>query len=342
MPKLNNWCTLPTSMGNFRMYDTGDEGVRLISMGDVNALGELPLLRIHSSCLASEVFGANDCDCADQLRESMKLIAIEGEGVIIHLHQEGRGQGLSKKIRAVRLMESDDLDTVEAFEHLDLEQDNRNYDSAIEILKSLGVISVRLISNNPRKREFLQINDIEVLSVNTHPNIRPENEAYLHTKNQKLGHQLPLKKVLFGGDEIRFYHSDQPWGEFSNFSKHSIYVDGINWLTAEHYYQAQKFIEPELKEKIRLTETPTLAKVTATEMNNLRRADWAQIKEEVMLKALRGKFRQHPELAKLLLSTVQKRIVESTSNDRFWGESLDGNGQNMLGELLMLVRTELE
>ena len=77
-------------------------------------------------------------------------------------------------------------------------------------------------------------------------------------------------------------------------------------------------------------------------MNNLRRADWAEIKEDVMLKALRGKFRQHPELAKLLLSTVEKRIVESTSNDRFWGESLDGIGQNMLGELLMLVRTELE
>jgi GTP cyclohydrolase II len=329
-------------MGDFRMYDTGDEEVRLISRGDVNTLGEQPLLRIHSSCLASEVFGANDCDCADQLRESMKLIAIEGEGIIIHLHQEGRGQGLSKKIRAVRLMESDDLDTVEAFEHLGLKQDTRDYDSALDIIKYLGVISVRLISNNPRKRKFLQMNEIEVLSVNTHPNIRPENEAYLHTKNQKLGHQLPLEGILLDEDEIRFYHSDQPWGEFSNFSPHSIFIDGINWLTVEHYYQAQKFIEPELKEKIRLSKTPTLAKVTATEMINSRRDNWVELKESVMLKALRGKFAQHPELAKLLLSTSQKRIVESTSNDTFWGESLDGIGQNRLGESLMLVRTELE
>ena len=342
MSELNKWCTLPTSMGNFRMYDTGNENIRLISMGDVDTLGELPLLRIHSSCLASEVFGAIDCDCADQLRESMKLIATEGEGIIIHLHQEGRGQGLSKKIRAVRLMESDDFDTVEAFEHLGLEQDIRNYDSVVAILKSLEIIAVRLISNNPRKRQFLRVNDIEVSSVNTHPNIRPENEAYLHTKNQKLGHQLPLERIRLNGDEIRFYHSDQTWGEFSNLSPHSIFVDGINWQTVEHYYQAQKFIDTDLKEKIRLSKTPTLAKITATEMINSRRDNWVELKESVMLKALRGKFAQHPELAKLLLSTSQKRIVESTSNDAFWGESLDGIGQNRLGESLMLVRTELE
>ena len=342
MFELTNWCTLPTPMGNFRMYDTGNEDIRLISMGDVDTLGELPFLRIHSSCLASEVFGAIDCDCADQLRESMKLIATEGEGIIIHLHQEGRGQGLSKKIRAVRLMESDGFDTVEAFEHLGLEQDIRNYDFVVAILKSLEIIAVRLISNNPRKSRFLRVNDIEVSSVNTHPNIRPENEAYLHTKNQKLGHHLPLERIRLNGDEIRFYHSDQTWGEFSNLSQHSIFIDAINWQTVEHYYQAQKFIDIELKEKIRLSKTPTLAKITAAKMKNLRRANWAELKEGIMLKALRGKFAQHPELAKLLLSTSQKRIVESTSNDAFWGESLDGIGQNRLGESLMLVRTELE
>jgi GTP cyclohydrolase II len=342
MSKLDNWCTLPTSMGDFRMYDAGNEEVRVISMGDVNSLGELPLLRIHSSCLASEVFGANDCDCADQLRESMKLMAIEGEGIIIHLHQEGRGQGLSKKIRAVRLMESDGLDTVEAYEHLGLEQDTRNYDSAVGILKSLEISAVRLISNNPRKRNLLQMNDIEVSSVRTHPNIRPENEAYLSTKNQKLGHLIPLEGIRLNQDEIRFYHSDQPWGEFSNFSQHSIFIDEINWQTVEHYYQAQKFIDMELKERIRLSKTPVLAKITAMGMKDLRRKNWAELKESVMLKALRRKFAQHPELAKRLLSTSSQRLVESTSNDAFWGESLDGIGQNRLGELLMLVRTELE
>ena len=329
-------------MGDFRMYDAGDEEVRVISMGDVNCLGELPLLRIHSSCLASEVFGANDCDCADQLRESMKLMAIEGEGIIIHLHQEGRGQGLSKKIRAVRLMESDGLDTVEAYEHLGLEQDTRNYDSAVAILKSLEISAVQLISNNPRKRKFLQMNGIEVASVSTHPSIRPENEAYLSTKNQKLGHLIPLEGIRLNQDEIRFYHSDQPWGEFSNFSQHSIFIDEINWQTVEHYYQAQKFIDMELKERIRLSETPVLAKITAMGTKDLRRKNWAELKESVMLKALRRKFAQHPELAKRLLSTSSQRLVESTSNDAFWGESLDGIGQNRLGELLMLVRTELE
>ncbi len=157
-------------------------------------------------------------------------------------------------------MESDGLDTVEAYEHLGLEQDTRDYDSAVGILKSLEISAVRLISNNPRKRNFLQMNDIEVSSVRTHPNIRPENEAYLGTKNQKLGHQIPLEEIRLNQDEIRFYHSDQPWGEFSNFSQHSIFIDEINWQTVEHYYQAQKFIDVELKERIRLSETPVLAK----------------------------------------------------------------------------------
>tara|TARA_A100001037_G_C15075619_1_gene601577 strand:- start:308 stop:1279 length:972 start_codon:yes stop_codon:yes gene_type:complete len=322
------------------MYDTGDEDVRLISMGDVESLGEQPLLRIHSSCLASEVFGANDCDCADQLHESMKLIANEGRGIIIHQHQEGRGQGLSKKIRAVRLMETDDLDTVEAFEHLCLDQDIRTYEPAVEILKSLEVEKVRLISNNPRKIQFLEKNEIQVSSVNTHPNIRPENADYLRTKNAKLGHKLPLN-LITDAEEIRFYHSDQPWGELSNFSKHSVFLDEINWPTVEHFYQAQKFIEPELIEKVRLADTPTLAKIRAGEMKDLRRNDWAELKENVMLRALRAKFTQHPELTILLRSTGDKRIVESTSDDAYWGESTDGIGQNRLGELLMTVRSEL-
>ena len=95
---LRHWCTLPTEYGPFRMYDTGEENVRLITMGDIATLTEEPYLRVHSSCLASEVFGARDCDCADQLDQSMRLIATEGTGVIIHLHQEGRGHGLSKKL----------------------------------------------------------------------------------------------------------------------------------------------------------------------------------------------------------------------------------------------------
>lgn len=341
MSRFDNWCTLPTDIGDFRMYDSGNENIRIISMGDIKSLENFPLLRIHSSCLASEVFGANDCDCADQLRESMKLMAIEGKGLIIHLHQEGRGQGLSKKIRAVRLMESEGFDTVESFEHLNLEQDIRNYDAAVEILKSLDICSVRLISNNPRKCDFLQSNGIEVSNINTHPNIRPENKEYLDSKNHKLGHNLPLDKLKFSGDEIRFYHSDQPWGEFSNFSPHSILIDGVNWMTVEHYYQSQKFSNLDLIDKIRLSKTPILAKVMAREMKHLQKENWNDLKESVMLNALRCKFRQHPELSKLLLSTSSKRLVESTSSDMYWGESIEGIGQNRLGELLIMVRNEL-
>lgn len=342
MHDLDNWCSLPTTMGVFRMYDTGNEDIRVISMGDLHDQADTPLLRVHSSCLASEVFGAQDCDCADQLRESMKLIATEGGGMIIHLHQEGRGQGLSLKIRAVHLMEYNSLDTVESFEHLDLEQDIRTYEAATDLLKSLNIDSVRLISNNPRKREFLEKNGVQVTTVNTHPNVRSENRDYLFSKNHKLGHQLPLDGLHGNSGDIRFYHSDQPWGEFSNFSQHSILVEGVSWRTVEHYYQAQKFSDHALQRKIRLSQTPTLAKRTAKEHTSESIGDWDSQKDDVMLKALEAKFTQHPELREQLKATGNRRIVEYTSNDGYWGEAENGSGLNRLGNLLMKVRDKLQ
>ena len=329
-------------MGVFRMYDAGDENVRIITMGDLDHQGDNPLLRIHSSCLASEVFAAQDCDCADQLRESMKFIATEGNGIIIHLHQEGRGQGLSEKIRAVRLMESDSLDTVQSFEHLGLEQDIRTYESAVKWLKSLDITAVRLISNNPRKRHYLEINNISVSSVNTHPNVRPENKDYLYTKMHKLGHLLPLDEQQKKNAEIPFYHSDQPGGYLSNFSLHSVFLRGMSWRTVEHYYQAQKFSDNNLQQRIRLSATPTLAKSIAKVHQSERISDWESQKESVMLAALRAKFLQHPELGDLLKDTGSRRLVELTDNDDYWGETNDGSGLNRLGVLLMKVRSELQ
>ena len=341
MKVLENWCTLPTMVGSFRMYDTGDENVRVISMGDLYQQPESPLMRVHSSCLASEVFGAQDCDCADQLRESMKKMAAEGHGIVVHLHQEGRGQGLSLKIKAVRLMESDSLDTVESFEVLGLEQDVRTYQPAVDLLQSLNIKSVHLVSNNPRKKKYLEKHGIEVLRVNTNPNIRPENKDYLHSKNEKLGHMLPLAQVNQENNEIRFYHSDQPWGEFSNFSQHSIYIDGINWKTVEHYYQASKFSEVHLHELIRIAASPTLAKEIAKKHSSERIKNWESVKESVMKLGLMAKFSQHPELRTLLGSTGQHRLVEFTSNDEYWGENSEGIGANRLGILLMEVRSQL-
>ncbi len=338
----SNWCTLPTPMGNFRMYDTGDEDVRVVCMGDINAQGDVPLLRVHSSCLASEVFGALDCDCADQLREAMKRIATEGKGMVIHLHQEGRGQGLSRKIHAVRLMESERLDTVEAFEALGLEQDIRDYTKAVKVLRHLQLDSVRLISNNPRKRRFLERSGIRVSSENTHPNVRPENEEYLHTKKEKLGHELPLGGDMDQGD-IRFYHSDQPWGELSNFSRHAICCGEAIWPTVEHYYQAQKFAGTPHEEAIRRCSTPMAAKTLARSLTaDFRRRDWDAVKEEVMLDGLRAKFRQHGDLRERLLSTGERQLIEHTADDRYWADGGDGSGANRLGVLLMQVRSELQ
>ena len=187
--KFTNWCYLPTDIGTFRMYDTGDENIRLISSGDLTNLGDNPLIRIHSSCIASETFGSQDCDCADQLAEAMSMIGNEGEGLIFHLHQEGRGQGLSSKIRAINLMQQENLDTVEAFNALGLEQDTRCYKNVIEILTQLKIQNVRLITNNPRKISFLKNADISVSEVvNTTPKIREENRDYLYIKQKKLGH----------------------------------------------------------------------------------------------------------------------------------------------------------
>jgi GTP cyclohydrolase II len=338
----DSWCALPTPMGEFRMYDSGDDHVRIICLGDLQDQGAEPLLRLHSSCLASEVFGAVDCDCADQLREAMKLIATEGHGLIVHLQQEGRGQGLSKKIRAVRKMQRDGLDTVEAFDALGLEQDIRTYGPAVRLLLHLGTSAVRLISNNPRKARYLEQHGVTVTMVNTHPNVRPENADYLKIKNAKLGHQLPLEVDARLNSIIRFYHSDQPWGQLSNFSRHAVFLRGKVWPTLEHFYQGQKFVGRSHEEMIRRCQTPMLAKITATNLSaEHRREDWDSLKEMVMLEGLRAKFEQHPDLRERLVGSGARLLVEHTMNDSYWGDGGDGGGENRLGNLLMQVRTEL-
>jgi GTP cyclohydrolase II len=340
---FTDWCVLPTPMGDFRMYDSGDDLVRVVSLGDLLEQGEQPLVRVHSSCLASEVFAARDCDCADQLRESMKLIATEGRGIILHLHQEGRGHGLSLKIKAVGEMQRGGVDTVAAFESLGLEQDIRSYEDVVWVLRALDITAVRLITNNPRKVRFLESAGIRAEMVNTHPVVRAENRDYLATKKAKLGHQLPL----VDDDEttslpIHFYHSDQPWGALSNFSPHAIFLDDRVWPTVEHYYQARKFTGTTHEEAIRTSDTPMLAKRRAQELaRESRRADWDAVKEQVMLDGLRAKFSQHPDLRVLLIRTGDRALVEHTENDVYWGDGGDGRGENRLGQLLMAVRAEL-
>ena len=149
-----------------------------------------PLVRVHSQCLTGDVFRSGRCDCGDQLALALARISEQGRGVLVYMHQEGRGIGLGNKIRAYALQDQG-RDTVEANLELGFKDDLRDYRVSAQILKDLGVFSVRLLTNNPRKVEELKRNGIEVcerVPIQTSPH--EGNIAYLRTKRNKLGHFL--------------------------------------------------------------------------------------------------------------------------------------------------------
>lgn len=152
-------------------------------------LADAPLVRVHSECLTGDVFGSYRCDCGEQLDLSLRYIAAEGRGVLLYLRgHEGRGIGLSNKIRAYALQEQG-RDTVEANLDLGLPDDAREYDSAAAILRILKVTSVRLMSNNPKKFDTLARHGIPVCErVALAVPVREENERYIRTKQLKFGH----------------------------------------------------------------------------------------------------------------------------------------------------------
>ena len=158
--------------------------------------GDTVLVRVHSQCLTGDVFGSERCDCGDQLRQAMCAIETLGQGVIVYMHQEGRGIGLGNKIRAYALQDRG-RDTVEANLELGFEEDPRDYGISAQILRDLGVRRVRLLTNNPRKVLGLEGYGIEVAErVPLEVPARSGNIAYLRTKQQKLGHLLSgLKPV---------------------------------------------------------------------------------------------------------------------------------------------------
>lgn len=140
---------------------------------------------------------------------------------------------------------------------------------------------------------------------------------------------------------IRFYRTRDAHGDFSNFAPFPIVLRGQVWPTSEHFFQAQKFAGTEREDRIRQAPTPADAARLGRGRNIPLRADWEQVKVEVMLEALRAKFRQHPRLRASLLATGDATLVEHTENDAYWADGGDGRGQNMLGRLLMQVRDEL-
>ena len=148
------------------------------------------LVRVHSECLTGDAFGSMRCDCGEQLDAAMKMIQEEGRGIILYMRQEGRGIGLKNKIRAYALQEQG-RDTVEANEQLGFDADLRDYASAVEIFRLLGVKSLRLMSNNPRKLEGVTGGELAIVE-RVPLEVKPSenNRRYLQTKKQKLGHKL--------------------------------------------------------------------------------------------------------------------------------------------------------
>jgi 3,4-dihydroxy 2-butanone 4-phosphate synthase/GTP cyclohydrolase II len=148
------------------------------------------LVRVHSRCLTGDVFHSARCDCGSQLDAAMERIAAEGRGVLLYLNQEGRGIGLANKIRAYELQEQG-LDTVEANERLGFKADQRDYGIGVQILKDLGVRSMRLLSNNPRKLVGLEgygLSVVEWLPLEIPAS--DHSRDYLRVKKEKMGHKL--------------------------------------------------------------------------------------------------------------------------------------------------------
>lgn len=182
---------LPTQWGVFSIHGfeetaTGKEHIALV-MGDI-ADGEPVLMRIHSECLTGDALFSRRCDCGPQLQAALEAIAAEGRGLLLYLRQEGRGIGLLNKIRAYALQDKG-ADTVEANEQLGFDADLRQYAICEAMLKHLQVKKVRLMTNNPRKVKALEDQGIEVIERKSLQFGRnPHNEAYLKTKQGKLGH----------------------------------------------------------------------------------------------------------------------------------------------------------
>ena len=186
---------MPTKYGDFKLKafkqtTTGEEHLALIKgTWDKN---DPVLVRVHSSCFTGDIIGSLRCDCGDQLYSSMKMINDAGKGVIIYMNQEGRGIGLLNKLKAYKLQE-EGYDTLEANLKLGFKGDARDYGVGAQILRSVGIRKMKLLSNNPKKRTGLigyGLEIVETVAIEVECNIH--NEKYLSTKKEKMGHNLNL------------------------------------------------------------------------------------------------------------------------------------------------------
>lgn len=184
---------MPTKYGNFRMYGfrnmmNGEQHVALVK-GDFSD-GQSVLTRMHSECLTGDALGSKRCDCGEQYEAAMKKINDEGRGVLLYLKQEGRGIGLLNKLKAYALQDQG-YDTVEANRLLGFPEDMRDYDIGAQILKDLGVKTLRLMTNNPRKIDGLRTYGLGVVErIPIQMKHNEKNAFYLKTKKEKLEHML--------------------------------------------------------------------------------------------------------------------------------------------------------
>jgi 3,4-dihydroxy 2-butanone 4-phosphate synthase/GTP cyclohydrolase II len=188
---------LPTRYGPARIiayevrHEPGNEPIAIV-MGDLTSV-DAPLVRMHSSCFTGDLINSLRCDCGDQLRLALEMIGREGVGALVYLPQEGRGIGLTEKLRAYELQDGG-LDTVEANLALGFRADQRDYGIGLQILKHLGLKRVRLLTNNPKKVDAFVIHGHGLTVVDQVPIIAPdevERRDYLAAKRDKMGHRLP-------------------------------------------------------------------------------------------------------------------------------------------------------
>lgn len=184
---------MPTAYGTFKLIpfkqlSNGLEHVALIK-GEWKQ-DEPILVRVHSSCVTGDIFGSKRCECGDQLHKAMELIEKEGKGLIVYMNQEGRGIGLMNKMKAYKLQE-EGLDTVDANLHLGFKADERDYGVGAQILRELNVSSIKLLTNNPKKRIGLEAYGLAITE-NVPLEIQPNeyNAFYMQTKKDRMGHQL--------------------------------------------------------------------------------------------------------------------------------------------------------
>lgn len=188
---------LPTKYGKFRLaaYEDTTGGIHLaLIKGEIRGKPGV-FVRVHSQCLTGDTFGSLRCDCGEQLGNALKIISKNG-GVLLYMPQEGRGIGLLNKLKAYELQDKG-MDTVEANEKLGFKADARDYTAGAQILADLGLTTIKLLTNNPRKIEGLEkygLKIVERAPLVTEP--MESNKKYLQTKKEKLGHYLEEKGVI--------------------------------------------------------------------------------------------------------------------------------------------------